>query len=38
MALFVSYESHDHCSIMLDGSNWSVETRNVRHGIQETAC
>ncbi len=38
IALFVGYESHDHCKIMLDGDNWSVETRSVRHNIKEEAC
>jgi len=35
VALFIEHESHNKCTIMLDGQNWSVETRGVRHNIRE---
>jgi hypothetical protein len=35
VALFLQHETHDHCTIMLDGQNWSVETRQVRHNVME---
>ena len=35
VALFLKFTTHEKCSIMLDGQNWSVETRNVRHSIME---
>ena len=38
VALFVGYESHDSCKILLDGRNWTVEIRNVKHNVQEVAC
>ena len=35
VALFIQHESHINCTIMLDGQNWSVETREVHHNIRE---
>ena len=35
VALFLEFVSHEKCTIMLDGQNWSVETRNVSHNVQE---
>ena len=35
VALFLEHESHHKCTIMLDGQNWSVETRQVRHNVAE---
>ena len=35
VALFIEHESHNKCTIMLDGQNWSVETRGVCHNIRE---
>ena len=35
VALFLEFESHDHCKIMLGGDNWSVELRSVRHNVME---
>ena len=35
IALFLEHEDHEKCQIVLDGQNWSVETRMVRHNIQE---
>ena len=35
VALFIGHESHDNCTIMLDGRDWSVETRQVRHNVAE---
>ena len=40
IALFLNYVSHEYCKIMLEGSEWRVETREVKHNVQETenAC
>lgn len=38
IALFVNHESHADCSVLLDGREWVVETRNIRHNIKEKAC
>jgi len=35
VALFLEFESHEKCTIMLDGQNWTVETRNIRHNVAE---
>ena len=37
VALFLEFQSHEKCTIMLDGQNWSVETRQVRHNVSEEA-
>lgn len=37
VALFLEFESHEKCKIMLDGENWTVETREVRHSVTEAA-
>jgi len=36
IALFINHESHINCTIMLDGEHWSVETREIRHNIEES--
>tara|TARA_R110000824_G_scaffold397984_1_gene601361 strand:- start:336 stop:509 length:174 start_codon:yes stop_codon:yes gene_type:complete len=33
VALFLEHETHDKCKIMLDGQNWSVELRNIKHNV-----
>ncbi len=33
VALFIEFESHSKCVIMLEGQNWSVETRQIRHNV-----
>ena len=35
VALFLEFESRDHCKIVVDGQNWSVKTRGIRHNIME---
>ena len=38
IALFVNHESHEECTIMLEGESWSVETKSVRHNVQDELC
>ena len=38
IALFMNHQSHADCSVLLDGREWVVETRNIRHNIKEKAC
>jgi len=35
VALFMSFEEYDRSIIMLDGKQWSVETKNIRHNTKE---
>ena len=35
IALFLEFENHENCKIMLDGQNWSVKTRGIRHNVEE---
>ena len=35
VALFLEFVSHEKCTIMLDGQNWSVETKQIRHNVME---
>lgn len=38
IAVFVGHQSHDLCKVLVDGRTWTVETRGIRHNIQEVAC
>ena len=38
IALFVGHQSHTYCNVLLDGREWTVEIRNIRHNIREAAC
>ena len=38
IALFVSHESHSNCSVLLDGTEWVVETKSIRHNVWERIC
>ena len=35
VALFLEFVNHEKCTIMLDGQNWSVDTKNIRHNVGE---
>ena len=35
MALFIEHETHEKCTILLDGQPWSVETVQVNHSVRE---
>ena len=35
VALFIEFVSHENCTVMMDGQNWSVETKQVRHNVSE---
>ena len=35
VALFIEHVSHDDCTIMLDGQNWAVETKQIKHNVSE---
>lgn len=38
IALFIEHQSHSNCGILLDGREWLVETKNIRHNVREKAC
>lgn len=37
IALFLEFENHEKCKIILDGQSWTVETRGIRHNVKEEA-
>ena len=35
VALFLEFEGNNNSVVMMDGQNWSVATKNIRHNVQE---
>ena len=35
VALFLDFEGNDKCVVVMDGQNWSVEAKKVRHNVRE---
>jgi len=35
VALFLKFESHENCVVMMAGQNWSVPTKHIRHNVAE---
>lgn len=38
IALFICFQSSSNCGILLDGKEWLVETKDIRHNVQEKTC
>lgn len=39
VALFLSFDEDERgkCTVMMDGQNWSVDLKDVRHNVQESS-
>jgi len=35
VGLFLKFEGSHKCVVMIGGCNWSVDTKNIRHNVQE---
>jgi hypothetical protein len=38
VALFLEFHRESKCVVMMDGQDWCVDTKNVRHNIREENC
>ena len=38
IGLFLNFHRDNKCVVLIDGQNWSVETKNVRHNVREKSC
>ncbi len=36
IALFLEFEGHNKSRIMMDGNYWSVDTKKIRHNVEES--
>lgn len=37
VGLFLEFEGHNKCVVMIGGHNWSVDTKNIRHNVKESS-
>ena len=38
LGLFVEHVNRRTCSVNIDGAQWVVETKNIRHNVEEVSC
>ena len=38
VALFLEFSNSKKCVVMMEGQNWSVDTKDIRHNIKEVSC
>ena len=38
VALFLEFLDTNKCAVILDGQNWVIETKYVRHNVPEESC
>ena len=37
VAIFLEFEGHNQCLVMASGYKWRVETKNIRHNVEEVS-
>ena len=35
IALFLNFKGYDSCEVMMDGVNWTVKVKSIRHNVLE---
>ena len=35
VALFLEFQNQSKCVVMMDGQNWCVDTKSIRHNVKE---
>ena len=38
LGLFIKHVTRNQCNVSIDGVEWLVETKNIRHNVSEESC